>query len=674
MISLFLTLAFILGLILTKGELYLTIPLSVIYLLFLLYRIGAKKTLISFSLFCIGIAISNIPIQNNPHDNTYSGVVIDVKDNYYVFASGFEKFYIRDPECNKECGDILSLNGNAKEINFTTYESKFNFNEYLANKGINRSIEVKKEEVKFNNPLRINKRRKAFLSKFNSETASLIDSFLFNHKDYETSTIQLASSINILSILSMNGMYLYLIISLLEYLLKRYFSKNTSSLIATLFLLPYAMFSFTKFGVIRVLSMRLISYINKRIFKSRFIYIELLSFQMLFFLLIDYHLIYQQTFYLGFIISFMLIFIRRYSKKVNERLVPIIIVLTLSILMFPLSIQSDYNWHLFSPLFQILLMPIHQLYVLCSIFSFYTFQFGFVLNNFTRLILTFYRILSYVDIKVPIGEISLLFRVLYFINFGFLFFLYESKRWKHFKICIITMVSIILISVTPIRTYFRNAVYFLNVGQGDSIIIQNKSYAIMIDTGGNKSFDMAEETLIPFLRRKNIYKLDALITSHDDFDHSGAKDSLMQNFKVERYLNLPEQFPFNVGDITLTNLNTMDAKDENDQSLVLTMDFMKKKWMFLGDASIAVEKFLIDKNIDLDCDILKVGHHGSKTSTSNEFLQATTPDIAIISVGAENYYGHPSKEVIDNLTNNHIKIRRTDIEGTISFVEFAYKL
>ena len=192
-------------------------------------------------------------------------------------------------------------------------------------------------------------------------------------------------------------------------------------------------------------------------------------------------------------------------------------------------------------------------------------------------------------------------------------------------------------------------------------------HTVMIDTGGQKSFDLAEESLIPFMNKNKITHLDALITTHDDFDHSGAKDSLMSKFKVYNYLNKPEQFPYKVGDIELQNLNVFDGKDDNDKSLVLSMTFMNKKWLFMGDASTIVEKEMISAFDSLDCDILKIGHHGSKTSTCDEFIKATTPSEAIISVGASNYYGHPNKEVLDILTKNNVKIRRTDEEGTISY-------
>ena len=188
----------------------------------------------------------------------------------------------------------------------------------------------------------------------------------------------------------------------------------------------------------------------------------------------------------------------------------------------------------------------------------------------------------------------------------------------------------------------------------------------MIDTGGNKSFDMAEETLIPFMNKKKITHLDALILTHDDFDHSGAKDSLIENFKVKNLLTEPEQFPYTVGDLTFYNLNTFDFEEENDKSLVLSLEFIHKKFLFTGDASVITEEKILEK-YDVDCDILKVGHHGSNTSTSEKFLKAASPEEAIISCGEKNSYGHPHEEIIDRLKKYNIKIRRTDEEGTICY-------
>jgi competence protein ComEC len=182
---------------------------------------------------------------------------------------------------------------------------------------------------------------------------------------------------------------------------------------------------------------------------------------------------------------------------------------------------------------------------------------------------------------------------------------------------------------------------------------------------------MAEEVLIPYLRKKRIYHLDYLIASHGDYDHIGAKDSLLKNFSVGKFIDSTESFPLTFGNVTLTNYNHYKASDENEKSLVLGMDFMDKKWLFMGDAPMEIEEEIIKDYPTLDCDILKAGHHGSKTSSSLDFLKTVTPDTAIISVGYKNHYGHPDKEVIARLESLNIEIRRTDVEGTITYQKFV---
>ena len=245
-------------------------------------------------------------------------------------------------------------------------------------------------------------------------------------------------------------------------------------------------------------------------------------------------------------------------------------------------------------------------------------------------------------------------------------FYLEAVRIRHAKITGLVLLAMTTISMVPLQEPISNCVYVVNVGQGDSIIIKNRTHTVMIDTGGQKSFDMASEVLIPFMNKKKITHLDALILTHDDFDHSGAKDSLVNNFKVSQVLTEKYQFPYQVGNLYIENLNTFDFTEANDNSLVLSLEFIGKKFLFMGDASVRTEEKIMSK-YNVDCDILKVGHHGSDTSSSEKFIKAASPIEAVISCGINNWYGHPKQSVIDRLNKYNVKIRRTDLEGTVSY-------
>jgi len=340
--------------------------------------------------------------------------------------------------------------------------------------------------------------------------------------------------------------------------------------------------------------------------------------------------------------------------------------------MLPYSAFSNGEFHLFSLIFQVLLLPLNEFYISILLVDFYiNIKMGFI-PILSNVIVKVYDFLSKIDVTIPIGELPLLISIIYYLLFFYALLLIESKRFMHLKFAYYPALFIFLVSLIPIKTNVTNAVYFINVGQGDSIIIKNRNNVVMVDTGGNVDFDIAKECLIPFMHKNQINHIDYLLTTHNDKDHSGGVESLIQNFEVKQYLNNREVDTIKVGDIFIENINHYNAQDENDTSLVFNLDFMNKKWLFMGDASIDVEKYLIKQGYDIDCDILKVGHHGSKTSSCDEFIKKASPDEAILSVGEKNSYHHPNKEVIDTLNKYNVKIRRTDIEGTISYISLAY--
>ena len=216
-----------------------------------------------------------------------------------------------------------------------------------------------------------------------------------------------------------------------------------------------------------------------------------------------------------------------------------------------------------------------------------------------------------------------------------------------------------------------SSVSFINVGQGDACLIQKGTTAILIDTGGSIYKDIANECLIPYFKKNQIYDIDLVITTHNDFDHNGALPELVNNFKVDEVVTNKSSFPLSVNGIVINNLNNKIHDNDNDNTLVLDFKMWDKRFLIMGDASIKVEKEILSYYKNIDCDYLKVGHHGSNTSTSDAFIKKVTPKEAIISVG-QNYYGHPHKSVLDILERNNVKIRRTDLEGTITYWNYIF--
>ena len=241
-------------------------------------------------------------------------------------------------------------------------------------------------------------------------------------------------------------------------------------------------------------------------------------------------------------------------------------------------------------------------------------------------------------------------------------------------------------------------IYFLDVSQGDSSLILSNNKSILIDTGGKVSYEKEEwrkrnneynlmiSSLIPFFKSIGLKRIDYLILTHGDYDHMGEAINLVNNFNVEKVIfncgefNDLEQdlievlkkkkIPYyscikklNIDKNKLYFLNNGDYGNENDNSSVIYTELNNHKFLFMGDAGVDVEEVLIEKYNLQDIDVLKVGHHGSKTSSSKTFIDVINPKYSIISVGENNRYGHPNKEVLNVLENS--KIYRTDKQGSI---------
>ena len=368
---------------------------------------------------------------------------------------------------------------------------------------------------------------------------------------------------------------------------------------------------------------------------------------------------------MGFLLSLLGVYLRNSLNQFPKKKRKIFAIPFAYLFLIPITIQNGNVLHCFSFLFQLILIPFFLLLLVFSLVYLSISAVKGLINPYATFLVGISKSLQRFDLTLPI-MVNEWFILVYYVLFVAIIFLLESQRIRHTRNVIVALASIVLLSLSPINTVSKS-IYFINVGQGDSILIKDRNKTVMIDTGGNTSFDMATETLIPFFNKIGVRHIDLLVTTHDDYDHAGAATSLIENFKVYNYYHERENFPCQVGNIYLENINFYDG-DENDSSLVFLLDFMNKKWMLTGDASIASEKYIISSGINIDCDILKVGHHGSSTSSCEEFIKATSPSEAIISCGAKNKYGHPNKEVIERLQKYNVKIRRTDEEGTISYV------
>ena len=237
-------------------------------------------------------------------------------------------------------------------------------------------------------------------------------------------------------------------------------------------------------------------------------------------------------------------------------------------------------------------------------------------------------------------------------------------------------------------------VYFLDVGQADSILIRNKDKNMLIDAGNNNDGDY----LVSYFKSIGIEKFDYVVGTHAHEDHIGGMDNIIDNFEIGKFY-MPDkitttktfrdvldalerkQIKFNVpeigdelsfGDVNIGVIYVSSDDELNDTSIVLKLVYKDISMLFMGDASTKVEEKILLQ--DLKSDVLKVGHHGSIYSTSEDFIKGVEPKISIIEVGKNNNYGHPRYEVIERLKNIGSKVYRTDEDGTIKVSSDGEKL
>lgn len=670
MTYLFAVISLILGLHFFSNNLLVSIVLTLLFVIFVLYRFSLKKSVLLLSLFLSGVLFKAFPRTYNNPQNIYSGVVVSSKENYFLLYSHGERFYVYEKDNDREIGDILVVQGEVTTNSFTTHESQSDFNEYLSRKGCKRSISSEGIYSKFRSFFRLKNAKSSFLSMLNSNAAPLVDAMVFNTKDYSSGVIQTAEQVQLIFLLSTAGIYFSFFIRLLKKVIYLKCDERESHLLSLLICSPYVVFSFPKVGVLRVFLVNLLSIPKKDNSSCKLNYLQKISITHILILVLNPYWAYDSGFLIGFALTISLYFFRiSYKTKMNWKshlVTPALVYLFIQ----PFATFRSGNLHLFTFFEQILLIPVNELFIVLSLLGFAGVPLNPVLNFFGNFIYESLKMFEQADLKIPLADYGSFYIAGFYILFFIALYLFESKRYRHLRYTCFTALGLLIVGLTPIQPILTSGVYFVNVGQGDSIVIQDHFHTVMIDTGGNLSFDMAKKTLIPFLNKKHIYHLDALITTHDDFDHSGAAESLIKNFPVRSYLTSDDDFPFGVGRIHLENLNHYEAQDENESSLVLYLDFCNKKYLFMGDAPKEIETQIIKDNPNLRCDILKVGHHGSKTSSDDTFIRTVQPKEGIISCGRNNRYGHPNKEVIDTLYRYDVKIRRTDIEGTISYLSY----
>ncbi len=391
-------------------------------------------------------------------------------------------------------------------------------------------------------------------------------------------------------------------------------------------------------------------------------------------------------------------------KGVSKRLkTASLITISATLGTAPLVVLFFKQFPLISPLTNLLITPLVCFIILplgffsgftALLFNMTSLPFNYLINSITQFtldLIAFFSDIPYAS--VHLSNPSVVMMVLYFLS---LFFIIRGRhRWRFLPAIIVIMVFIV-------RPYIHNhemRITFLDVGQGDSSVIELPDRRVMLVDGGSENNDSGRRVVAPYLWSRGIRNIDILVMSHPHYDHYGGLIYILDNFDVKevwvngRFVQGSEAFferlikkriPYRIlrrGDAFVASGYQIivlhpydeyyagsergDFSDENSDSLVLRIKSGEFSALLTGDIESEAEDNIVHLGAWLRSDIIKVPHHGGRTSSSKNFIRVVDPDVAVISAGRYNLFKHPHMETINRYRSSGVKIYRTDNDGAV---------
>ena len=602
-------------------------------------------------------------------------------------------------------GDLIYLEGKLEIPKIATNYKGFDYRQYLKTKkiqGIVIADNVKILKAKYKNNLiyQIQKKIKAIIKeKLPSETGDLLLAILLGDKKDLSEQIQINfKNSNLSHMLAVSGAHVsYIIIGLTYITQNSIMGKRKARVFCIFFLIIFmAITNFTP-SVTRACIMAILTLVSEILYKKADIYTNISISALIILLYNPYSLL-----DLGFKLSFggtigIVIFMRFIKKKQEEpKLLNYIKQMALvsicaNIIIIPI-IMNNFNTVsltflvsniLASPILAIIVIVGFSIIIISIISHSLSNLLVFWLNPILNLLI---KISSFCS-KLPFAKILVVTPYIFNIIFYYTIILYlvNYNELKQF----IKKETVILLSIILILSNFifyilpqDLKIYFIDVGQGDSTLIVTPSKkTILIDGGGSESFDVGEKVLLPYLLDRRIRKIDYIMISHFDTDHCKGIFTVIENLKVkniiiskqaeksENYKKFKEIVANKKINIILVKAGDKIKIDKyiyfkilfpteklimqnplNNNSIVSQLNYKSFKMLFTGDIEEIAEKEILNLQKDkLKSTILKVAHHGSNTSSTQEFINSVKPELALIGVGKNNTFGHPSECVVEKL-------------------------
>ena len=669
-----------------------------------------QSNIITIFIFLITVFYILFYLNNKPeskytkNENIITGYIYECdrkEDKIVLKVKGKENIlvnYYDDFKC--ELGSYIKAYGEIKKPEKNTNFYLFNYQNYLLTKKINYIFKADKIE-KINTKIPFIYQIKNYLNKHieNYKSKPYLEALVLGKDDnIKENVIESYQTNGISHLLAISGAQITLFSCGLLFILSKLFSKNTSYLFTIMFLLFYLFITNFQSSILRAVAFFIILTINKQ-FELKISTLKLLIITLCTLLIINPYLIYSLGFILSFTVSFFLILfkglINKYQNYFSKTLVISLIAFLSSA---PIIINSFFKINLLSPIINLYFVPlvtfiIYPLALLTFIFK----PLDNIFLNVVTIMENASLKLSNIDIlNLSMSHINIIFFIIYYLII--IFILYNWQKGRNYVI-VFFIILLIHHNINYLNPY--STLTMIDVGQGDSFLLKLKHNKanILIDTGGiasyddRKPYDIAKNILIPYLNAEGVNKLDYLIITHGDFDHGGMAKNLIKNFKIKHIIlnrennNLEKEIIkkfkgkitnisegiIKIENITLNFLNGLNTYDENKASLIIYTNIENRNILLMGDATKESENYILNTYNLPKMDILKVGHHGSNTSTSKKLIKKISPKISLISAGKNNIYGHPHQETLKKLKNSDVYITKKDGAVKINLNNFTIK-
>ncbi|EAD3237774.1 DNA internalization-related competence protein ComEC/Rec2 [Listeria monocytogenes] len=616
-------------------------------------------------------------------------------------------------------GQFISVSANVETPSINRNQNQFNYQTYLKNQNVHYILRASNLAIsnQFSPSvlMRLQNIRLKIITYLTEKISPTISPYCLalisgEKNGFSPEMYEVYQQMGVVHLLAISGLHVNLLIGAIYFLLLKFGITRERAITCLLVFLPfYVILTGANPPVIRAATMTALLLLSEK-YTTKWSSFSAICLSFILFFLLQPYVVKEVGFQLSYAVSFGIILSSRQilTKQQNAFTKSLAISFISTIMSSVVMMYHFYSFSWVGIFFNLIYVPIFTIIILPGCLTVFMLSFfPTEIFHFPEVVLTFFiqlvEKLTYIFAKIPhqtivTGRPNTVILVLIIITIIIFFSQWQKKKfpfWIFICFCFLCYLA---------SFNFSGKVSFIDVGQGDSILIQlpYNQGNYLIDTGGQlpfekeawakkrKPFTIGGSTLTPVLKSKGINRLDKVIITHSDADHMEGLDDLQKNITINEliYAKGAENKPimkealaampkvkqtiilagakWQIGENSFECLYPDKAGEGgNDDSIVLKAELDDKVWLFTGDLEANGEMGILEQPIKAD--ILKVGHHGSKTSSSKEFIQKVKPTFAVISCGLNNRFGHPHAETINTLEKAGVTILRTDVQGEIIY-------